>query len=107
MEKNIRSDLRQAITSYSEREGVQGGSETCTVVRVGYGDTDEKTGDGDDGVDDVTIFIGCDRNGQEQALVGLTSEWQYRWDVEETREARLSEVVWTCGTIMGILGGGC
>ena len=38
VENNGMSDLRQAITSYSEREG---GSETSSVVRVGYGGIDE------------------------------------------------------------------
>ena len=51
-----------------EREGVQGGSETSNVVRVGDGGTDEKTGGGDGGgrVEDVTIFIRSDKNGQYQ-----------------------------------------
>ena len=35
------------ISSLSEREGVQGGSETSNVVRVGDSGTDEKTGGGD------------------------------------------------------------
>ncbi len=58
VKKNARNDLRQAITSQSEREGVQGGSETSNVVRVGDGGTDEKTGGGDRGgrVEDVKIF---------------------------------------------------
>ena len=49
-----------------EREGVQGGSETSNVVRVGDGGTDEKTGgrDGGSRVEDVTIFIRSDKNGQ-------------------------------------------
>ena len=38
-ETNVRSDLRQASSSHSEREGVQGGSETSNAVRV----VDEKT----------------------------------------------------------------
>ena len=52
----------------SEREGVQGGSETSNVVRVGDGGTDETTGGGDGRgrVEDVTIFIGSDNNGQDQ-----------------------------------------
>ena len=33
VEKNVSGDLRQA----SEREGVQGGSETSNVVQVGHG----------------------------------------------------------------------
>ena len=47
---------------------VQGGSETSNVVRVGDGGTDEKTGGGDGGgrVEDVTIFIRSDKNGQNQ-----------------------------------------
>ena len=51
-----------------KREGVQGGSETSNVVQVGDGGTDEKTGDGDGGgrVEDVTIFIRSDKNGQNQ-----------------------------------------
>ena len=61
MEKNIRSDLREANTSQSEREGVQGSSETSNVVRVGVGDggTDEKTGGGCGGgrVEDITILV--------------------------------------------------
>ena len=36
VEKNARYDLRQASTSKSEREGVQGGSETSNVVNL-YG----------------------------------------------------------------------
>ena len=49
-------------------EGVQGGSETSNVVRVGDSGTDEKTGGGDGGgrVEDVAIFIRCDKNGQDQ-----------------------------------------
>ena len=46
-------------------EGVQGGSETSNVVRVGDGGTDKKTGgvDGSGRVEDVTIFIRSDKNG--------------------------------------------
>ena len=68
LEKNARSDLRQAITSQSEREGVQDGSETSNIVRVGDGGTDEKTGCGDGGgrVEDVTMFNRSDKNGQNQ-----------------------------------------
>ena len=64
MEKNVSGDLRQA----SEREGVQGGSETSNVVQVGDGGTDEKTGGGDGGgrVEHVMIFIRSDKNGQYQ-----------------------------------------
>ena len=64
LEKNVRSDLRQT----REKDGVQGGSETSNVVRVGVGGTDEKTGCGDGGgrVEDVTIFIRSDKNGQDQ-----------------------------------------
>ena len=56
------------VICLSEREGVQGGSETSNVVRVGDGGTDEKTGGGDGGsrVEDVTIFIRSDKNGQDQ-----------------------------------------
>ena len=36
------TDLRQESTSYSEREGVQGGSQTSYVVRAGDGGTDKK-----------------------------------------------------------------
>ena len=52
----------------NSREGVQGGSDTSNVVRVGDGGTDEKTGGGDGGgrVEDVTIFIRSDKNGQNQ-----------------------------------------
>ena len=41
---------------------------TSNVVRVGDGGTDEKTGGGDGGgrVEDVTIFIRSDKNGQDQ-----------------------------------------
>ena len=68
MEKNVRSDLRQASTSQRESEGVQCGSETSNGVRVGDGGTDEKTGGGDGGGrgEDVTIFIRSDQNGQDQ-----------------------------------------
>ena len=41
----------------SEREGVQGGSETSNVVRVGDSGTDEKTGGGNGSGRDVTILI--------------------------------------------------
>ena len=53
---------------WSEREGVQGGSETSNVVRVGDGGTDEKTGGGDGRgrVEDVTIIIRSEKNGQDQ-----------------------------------------
>ena len=56
------------VPAKSEREGVQGGSETSNVVRVGDGGTDEKTGGGDGGgkVEDVMIFIWSDKNGQNQ-----------------------------------------
>ena len=49
-------------------EGVQGGSETSNVVRVGDSGTGEKTGGGDGGgrVEDVAIFIRSDKNGQDQ-----------------------------------------
>ena len=48
-------------------EGVQGGSETSNVVRVGDSGTDGKTGGGDGGgrVEDVMIYVRSD-NGQEQ-----------------------------------------
>ena len=44
----------------SERERVQGGSENSHVVRVGDGGPDEKIGDGDGRVEDVTIFVRSD-----------------------------------------------
>ena len=46
-------------------------SETSNVVRVGDGGTDEKTGGGDGSgrVEDVTIFIRSDKNGQDQEWV--------------------------------------
>ena len=49
-------------------EGVQGGSETSNVGRVGDSGTDEKTGGGDGGgrVEDVAIFIRNHYNGQDQ-----------------------------------------
>ena len=55
-------------SSKTEREGAQSGSETSNVVRVGDGGTGEKTGGGDGGgrVEDVTIFIRSDKNGQNQ-----------------------------------------
>ena len=45
-------------------KGVQGGSETSNVVRVGDGGTDEKTGGRDGGgiIEDVTICIRSDKN---------------------------------------------
>ena len=51
-----------------EREGVQGVSETSNPVMVGDGGTDEKAGGGDGSgrVEDVTIFIRSDKNGQDQ-----------------------------------------
>ena len=55
VEKNVRSDLRQANTSWSAREGVQGGSENRNVVRAGDGGTDEKT-EGDAGGGRVEDF---------------------------------------------------
>ena len=63
-----RSDLRQASTGWSEREGVQGGSVTSNAVRVGAGGTDEKTGGGYGGgrVEDVTIFVKSDKNRQDE-----------------------------------------
>ena len=39
---------------------------TSNVVRVGDSGTDEKTGSGDGRVEDVTIFIRSDKNGQDQ-----------------------------------------
>ena len=56
----------------SERRGMQG-NRMCAkvasdVVRVGDGGTDENTGGGEggDSVEDVTIFIRSDTNGQDQ-----------------------------------------
>ena len=64
LEKNVRSDLQQANTSYNE-------SETSNVVRVPDDSTEVKTGGGDGGgrVEDVTIFIRSDTNGQDHELV--------------------------------------
>ena len=59
MEKN-------AIEVICDREGVQGGSETNNVVRVGDGGTDEKTGGGGGRVEDVTIVTRSEKNGQDQ-----------------------------------------
>ena len=44
-------------------EGVQGGSETSNVVRVGEGGIDERSGGGDGSgrVEDVAIFVGVTR----------------------------------------------
>ena len=44
---------------------------SSNLVRVGDGGTDEKIGSGDGvgRVDDVTIFIRSDKNGQDQELV--------------------------------------
>ena len=46
---------------------IKGGSETSNVVRVGDSGTDEKTGGGDGGgrVEDVTILVRTDKNGQD------------------------------------------
>ena len=41
MENFVRSDLQQGSTSWSEMEGVQGGSETSNVIRVRDDSTDE------------------------------------------------------------------
>ena len=49
VEKSVRIDLRQESTSDSEREDVQGGSETNNVERFDDGDTDKKAGGGDRG----------------------------------------------------------
>ena len=65
-------------------------SETSNVVQVGDGCSDEKSGGGDGcgRVEDVTIFIRSDKNGQNQ-------EWYIRGTAqvgrfgEKTREARL------------------
>ena len=67
MAKNVMSNLRQASSSCSGREGVQVGSETNNVVWVVDGGTDEKTGGGDGGgrVEDVTICIRSDKNGHD------------------------------------------
>ena len=65
---SVRSLLgRLFFSSYSEKEGEQGYSETSNAVRVGDG-TDEKTGSGDGGgrVEDDTIFVRSDTNGQNQ-----------------------------------------
>ena len=58
LEKNVRSDQREASTSYSEREGVQGSSKNNNFVRVGDGGTDENRGSEDGGgiVEDVTML---------------------------------------------------
>ena len=90
LEKNVRSDLRQESTSYSEREGVQGGSETSNVVWVGDSGTDEKTGGGDGGgrVEDVAIFIRGDNNVQDQESVHQRDSPGGKFG-EKTREARL------------------
>ena len=49
----------------------QCGSETSNVVQIGDSGTNEKTGGGDGGgrVEDVTIFIRSDKNGQYLELV--------------------------------------
>ena len=65
LEKNVRSDLRPrqvpARVKAAGREGVQGGS----VVRVGDSGTDGG-GEGGGRVEDATIFIRSDKNGQNQ-----------------------------------------
>ena len=47
---------------------LQGGNDTNNGVPVGDGGTDENTGGGEGGdiVEDVTIFIRSDKNGQDQ-----------------------------------------
>ena len=62
------NNIRPFYLIINKNVGVQGGSETSNVVRVGDGGTDEKTGGGDGGgrVEDVTIFIRSDKNGQNQ-----------------------------------------
>ena len=64
LEKNVRSDMRQARASYSDRECVQCGGEARNVVRVGDGGTDGKTGGeyGGGRVEDVPIFIRRENN---------------------------------------------
>ena len=63
MEKNVRTDMRQASTRKTEMQGVHGGSEASNVVRVGDGGTDEKTGSGD----------GCGRVEDARFLLEVTS----------------------------------
>ena len=54
--------------SFERSRRCLGGSETSNVIRVGDGDTDEITRDGDGGgrVEDVTIPARSARNGQDQ-----------------------------------------
>ena len=74
----------------------QGGSETSNVVRVGDGGTDEKTvgGDGGGRVEDVTLFITSDKNGQNQELVHQRDSTGGTVWRENTRGK--TQMVWTC-----------
>ena len=92
MEKNVNNDLRQASTYY-QQGGVQGGSETSNVVRVGDSGTDEKTGGGDGGgrIEDVPIFMTL---GRVTRMDKIRNEYIRRTAQvgrfgEKTREARL------------------
>ena len=90
--KNVRSDLRQESTSWSERGKVAVrsamlyGLETVALQPSG---TDEKTGGRDGGgrVEDVTIFIRSDKNGQRNEYIRGTA--QVRKFGGKTREERL------------------
>ena len=93
----VGEEFRSGFSSYSEREGVQGGSETSDVVRVGDGGADKKTGGGDGGgrVEGVTVLIRIDNIGKiRNAYIRGTA--QVGRFGEKTREARLR---W-CGHVL-------
>uniref|UniRef100_A0A8C4TK42 RILP-like protein 2 n=1 Tax=Erpetoichthys calabaricus TaxID=27687 RepID=A0A8C4TK42_ERPCA len=61
----FKSEEESTGISKSEREGLQDSSETCYIVWVGDGGTDQKAGDGAGGgrVKDAKVHIGCDEDG--------------------------------------------
>lgn len=65
--KSVSSELQQMDTKKIQREVIKDGSETCYIIGVGDGGTDEKTGGGSGGcIDkDAKHYIGSDEDGQD------------------------------------------
>ena len=80
------------------RSTMHGGNETSNVVRIGDGGTDENTGGGNGGgiVEDVTIFVRSDNNGQDQERVHQRDSTGGTVWGENTSGISITEVVWTC-----------
>ena len=86
MKNNVRSDLRHASTSYSEREDVQDDSEASSVVQFGEGGADENTGDGVAKLKMLPFSLGVTR--MDNIMNG-----QRRWDGLARKQDRLHRQV--------------